>query len=142
MTGTITLHQALVYVMVTMSGVDGRIRDREIKRIGAIVESVPAFDGFAKDGLARVIQECAQILQQESGGLHAVLGLVREAVPADLGETAYALAAEIAAADLMVAREELRFLSMLRDALGLSKLVTAALERGVIARHRTPASSQ
>jgi tellurite resistance protein len=142
MAGTITLHQGLVYVMVTMSGVDGRIRDRELERIGSIVDGVPVFDGFARESLARVVQECAEILQQESGGLQAVLGLVREAVPEDLRETAYALAAEVAAADLVVAREELRFLSMLRDALGLSKLVTAALERGVIARHRTPAASQ
>ena len=35
----------------------------------------------------------------------------------------------VAAADLAVGKEELRFLAMLRDALGLDKLVTAALER-------------
>jgi tellurite resistance protein len=142
MAATITPHQALIYAMVTMSGVDGRIRGREVERIGVMVDSVPVFSGFNRDGLARVVQECAQILQQESGGLQAVLGLVTEAVPEDLKETAYALAAEIAAADLMVAREELRFLSMLRDALGLSKLVTAALERGVIARHKASSAPQ
>jgi uncharacterized membrane protein YebE (DUF533 family) len=142
MAATITLHQALIYAMVTMSGVDGHIRGREVERIGVIVDGVPVFSGFSRDSLARVVQECAEILQLESGGLQAVLGLVTEAVPEDLKETAYALAAEIAAADLMVAREELRFLSMLRDALGLSKLVTAALERGVIARHKTSSSPQ
>ena len=142
MATTITLHQALIYAMVTMSGVDGSIRGREIERIGAIVDSAPVFSGFSRNGLARVVQECAEILQQESGGLQAVLGLITEAVPEDLKETAYALAAEIAAADLMVAREELRFLSMLRDALNLSKLVTAALERSVIARHKTPSAPQ
>jgi len=36
----------------------------------------------------------------------------------------------------MVWREETRFLAMLRDALELDKLITAAIERGVIARHR------
>ncbi|MCX7351602.1 MAG: Tellurite resistance protein TerB, partial [Alphaproteobacteria bacterium] len=54
-----------------------------------------------------------------------------------LRETAYALAVEVAAADLAVGKEELRFLAMLRDTLGLDKLVTAALERSAIARYQT-----
>ena len=51
-------------------------------------------------------------------------------------ETAYALAVEVAAADLKVQQEELRFLDMLRDTFDLSKLVVAAIERGARARHR------
>ena len=31
-------HQALIYIMVTMSGVDGLIGEKELKRIGRIVE--------------------------------------------------------------------------------------------------------
>ena len=47
------------------------------------------------------------------------------------------LAVEVAASDLAVGKEELRFLAMLRDTLGLDKLVTAALERSAIARYQT-----
>lgn len=137
MTSTISLHQALIYVMVTMTGVDGRINNSELQRIGKLVEQLPVFRGFDTAGLTRIARDCGAILQQESGGLEAVLGLVKDAIPETLRETAYALAAEIAAADLAVAREELRFLAMLRDALALSKLVTAALERGVMARHKS-----
>ena len=54
-----------------------------------------------------------------------------------LRETAYALAVEVAAADLVVGRTELRFLAILRDRLGLDKLVTAALERSAIARYQS-----
>jgi tellurite resistance protein len=133
---TIDKHQALIYVMVTMSGVDGNIGNNELTRIGRIVQGLPAFEGFNLARLTSIAQECGEILQEEKGGLEAVLGLVKAALPAHLFDTAYALAAEVAAADLAVAREELRFLAMLRDALGLDKLVTAALERGVIARHR------
>lgn len=137
MTSTISVHQALIYVMVTMSNVDGVMGERELKRIGRLVKHLPVFRGFDKDQLTRVALECGEILQQESDGLQAVLGLVKEAIPDTLRETAYAVASEVAAADLMVPREELRFLAMLRDQLDLSKLVTAAIERGVIARHRT-----
>ena len=130
-------HRALIYVMVTMSGVDGLIGEKELRRIGRIVKHLPAFKTFDTEELTEAAQECGEILQQEEGGLEAVLGLVKDALPPALEETAYALACEVAAADLMVGREELRFLAMLRDALGLDKLITAAVERGVIARNKS-----
>jgi tellurite resistance protein len=123
--------------MVTMSGVDGFIGEKELRRIGRIVKHLPAFKTFDTEELTEAAQECGELLQQEDGGLEAVLGLVKDALPPALEETAYALACEVAAADLMVGREELRFLAMLRDALGLDKLITAAIERGVIARNKS-----
>jgi tellurite resistance protein len=133
----INSHRALIYVMVTMSGVDGVIGEKELRRIGRIVKYLPVFKAFDTEDLTRAAQECGEILQQEKGGLDAVLGLVKDALPPTLIETAYALACEIAAADLVVGREELRFLAMLRDKLEIDKLTTAAIERGVIARHRS-----
>ena len=50
---------------------------------------------------------------------------------------AYALAVEVAIADRNIAREEIRFLAMLRDALNLTKLQTAALEHAAIARYQS-----
>ena len=137
MSKIINHHRALIYVMVTMSGVDGLIGEKELRRIGRIVKHLPAFKTFDTEELTEAAQECGEILQQEEGGLEAVLGLVKDALPPALEETAYALACEVAAADLMVGREELRFLALLRDALGLDKLITAAIERGVIARNKS-----
>lgn len=143
MSKIINPHRALIYVMVTMSGVDGFIGDRELKRIGRIVKHLPVFKSFDREELTKAAQECGEILQQEEGGLDAVLGLVKDVLPQELKDTAYALACEVAAADLVVGREELRFLAMLRDALSLDKLTTAAIERGVIARHKSyPVSPQ
>jgi uncharacterized membrane protein YebE (DUF533 family) len=45
------------------------------------------------------------------------------------------MAVEVAVADLMVKREEIRFLARLRDTLKLDKLVTSAIERAAVARH-------
>lgn len=136
MPGTISTEQALIYVMVTMSGVEGKINATELKEIGRVVKSLPIFKNFDGARLTTVAQECGEMLQ-EPEGLMAVLGLVRDQLSPKLRETAYALAAEVAAADLAVGREELRFLAILRDTLGLDKLVTAALERSVIARYQT-----
>jgi len=135
MPGTISTEQALIYTMVTMSGVEGHIKRAELAEIGHIVKHLPAFRHFDEARLTTVAQEAGEILQ-EPEGLKAVLGLIREALSPKLRETAYALAVEVAASDLAVGKEELRFLAILRDTLGLDKLVTAALERSAIARYQ------
>ena len=134
MSKTISHHAALIYAMVTISAVDRRMNDYELARIGSIVRNTPVFRDFSEENLVRTAEECAAILAEESG-LDTVLGLVAEALPEALHETAYALAVEVAAADLSVSQEELRFLQMLRDGLDLDKLAVAAIERGARARH-------
>lgn len=132
----ISHHEALVFAMVTMSAVDRTMTDAELRRIGEIVETVPIFRDFDAERLVNLAETCGEILQEDDG-LDTILDLIATCMPKTLYETAYALAVEIAAADLQIQAEELRFLSMLRDRLGLEKLVVAALERGARARHRT-----
>jgi hypothetical protein len=73
----------------------------------------------------------------EEDGLDAILGLVKEALPPHLNETAYAMACDVAASDGVVRLAELRFLEMVRDELGVGRLAAAAIERGARARHQT-----
>jgi len=127
-------HTALIYVMVTISAVDRRITDAEFAHIGALVQQLPVFGDFDPERLVHTAEECGEILSTE-GGLEAMLGLVAEALPEKLHETAYALAVEVAAADLSLEQEELRFLQMLRDRLDLDKLSVAAIERSARARY-------
>jgi tellurite resistance protein len=135
MSGTISTEQALIYTMVTMSGVEGKVNAIELAEIRQLVQSLPIFRDFDEHRLMTVAQEAGEILQ-EPEGLNAILGLVKQALSPKLRETAYALAVEVAASDLAVGKEELRFLAMLRDTLGLDKLVTAAIERSAIARYQ------
>lgn len=136
MAGTISTEQALIYTMVTMSGVEGKVNAIELAEIRQLVQTLPIFGDFDEHRLLGVAQEAGDILQ-DAEGLKAILGLIKEALSPRLRETAYALAVEVAASDLAVGKEELRFLAMLRDSLGLDKLVTAAIERSAIARYQT-----
>ena len=136
MTAIISTEQALIYTMVTMSGVEGKINAIELAEIRQLVQTLPIFRHFDEKRLVTVAQEAGDILQ-DGEGLSAILGLIRTALSPKLRETAYALAVEVAASDLVVGKEEMRFLAMLRDALSLDKLVTAALERSAIARYQT-----
>jgi hypothetical protein len=135
MSGTISTEQALIYTMVTMSGVEGKVNAIELAEIRQLVQTLPIFRNFDEHRLMMVAQEAGEILQ-ETEGLQTILGLVKQALSPKLRETAYALAVEVAASDLAVGKEELRFLAMLRDSLGLDKLVTAAIERSAIARYQ------
>ncbi|MBT3532291.1 MAG: tellurite resistance TerB family protein [Rhodospirillaceae bacterium] len=129
-------HSALIYIMVLISAADNNMTDRELKRIGEQVRNLPVFLDFDEEELVPLAEECAAKLG-EQGGLDQVLDLIIASLPARLSETAYAIACEIAAADLHVEQEELRLLQQLRDSLDLDRLTAAAIERGVRARHTT-----
>ena len=131
----LSTHQALIYTMITMSGVDRDISDTELNRIGSIVKNSPVFEDFELNELTKVASSCGSALGEDDG-LNQVLTAIANAVPEKLRETAYALAVEVAIIDRKVEREEIRFLQMLRDRLDLDKLIVAAIERGARARHR------
>ena len=132
----ITPHEALIYVMITTAAADRQISDRELDRIAQLVRQLPVFMGYDVDNLATTAERCGGVLSNEEG-LDEMLDMIAGALPKKLYETAYALAVEVAAADLKVPDEEVRLLELLRDALHLDKLVTAAIERGAKARHQT-----
>jgi uncharacterized membrane protein YebE (DUF533 family) len=132
---TISHHAALIYVMVVTAASDGAMDDRELSAIGERVRTLPVFRDFSEDRIVPVAQECAAILQEDDG-LDAVMGLVKEALPGHLRETAYYLALELVLTDAQVALEEIRVIDVLRHALGLERLEAAALERGVRARYQ------
>lgn len=128
--------QALIYAMITVAAVDRSISDVELSRIGSIVRELPAFAGYGGDWLMDEAQAAGRMLSKPPNGVDTVLGLVKDALPPALRETCYVLCAEIAAADLEIGAEELRFMEKLGDALQLDDLVRAALERGARARHQ------
>lgn len=128
------VHEALVFAMVTIAAVDREISDHELQRIGRIVSHLPVFRDFDPEKLVTTAEACGDMLSTDDG-LEKVLDKIASGIPQRLHETAYALAVEIAAADLSVSQEETRFLEMLADRLGLDKLNTVAIERGARARH-------
>ena len=128
--------KALIYIMVVTAAADREMTDRELKRIGDQVRNLPVFAGLAEGELVSSAEECAARLGRE-GGLDGFLDTIAISLPPNLVETGYALACEIAAADLHVPQEEARLLQILRDRLGIDRLVASAIERTVKARHTT-----
>ena len=126
---------ALVAVMVGVSASDANPTARELMSIQRMIDTLPVFAGYDRDRLQIVGRTVFELFTEEDG-LDALFGLVRDALPPSLRETAYALACDVAAADGHAFQAELRFLQELRHEMDVDRLHAAAIERGSSARHR------
>lgn len=131
-----TAQDALVALMVAVTVSDATIRTAELLAIERVVNHLPVFADYDTDRMKRVSGTVFEIFEDEDG-LAALFGLVRDALPDRLFETAYALCCDVAAADGSLQQTELALLLEIRDELAIDRLHAAAIERGSRARHQT-----
>lgn len=131
----LTVHEALIHLMVIAASSDAKVSDRELEIISRLVTRSPVFDTFDRTQLGQVAAQAIDLIK-DSSNLDKVMAMVLEGVPERLHDTAYALAVEVASVDLRLEQEELRFLEMIRDGLNLDGLVAAAIEASARARLR------
>lgn len=127
---------ALVALMVAASASDEQIRTSELVKITQTINHLPIFASFDVDRLPTLSRAVFDLFEEEDG-LDALFGLIRETLPPELNETAYALACDVVAADGALDETELRFLEEIRFELNVERLNAAAIERGARARHMT-----
>jgi len=125
---------ALIAVMVAVSASDETIRTSELVAIERMVNHMPIFADYDIDRIATVAQTVYALFEEEEG-LDALFGLVRDALPEKLFETAYALACDVAAADGVLHQPELRMLEEIRAELAIDRLHAVAIEWGARVRH-------
>ncbi len=131
---SLSAQDCLVAMMVAVSASDEHIRTTELIKIQSSVNMLPIFAGYDNDRLSTISKTVFDLFEQEDG-LDALFGLIREALPERLYETAYALACDVAAADGKLEEAELRLLEEIRYELNIDRLHAAAIERGARARH-------
>ena len=127
-------HEALIHGMVTMAAADAVMTESEMDMIGRIVTHLPVFQDFDIARLPAITEQCLEKLQDENG-IDLIIAEMKAALPETLFETAYALAVEVAAANLEASEEELNLLQMIRQFLELDRLICTGIERGVRARY-------
>ncbi|CAN1722584.1 DUF533 domain-containing protein [Hyphomicrobium sp. 1Nfss2.1] len=133
---TLSPQEALIYAMVAAAAADRTIAQIEIERMHSMVRELPAFRGVDDAWFGREAQACGKLLSRPDG-VNKVVRLIGEALIGELRETAYALAAEVAASDLALQADEKSFLDLLGDGLRLDELTRAALQRTARVRHRS-----
>jgi tellurite resistance protein len=128
---------ALVAVMVAVSAADEQMRTSELVAIQRMVNHMPVFANYDNDRIRTVSQTVFDLFEEEDG-LDALFGLIRDALPERLHETAYALACDVVAADGKLRDMELRMLEEVREELAIDRLHAAAIEWGARVRHLKP----
>lgn len=136
---SLTPADALIAVMIVTSASDETLTNPELLTIIGIVESLPMFAEYDRERMAGISRTVFDLLEEEDG-LDALFGLVRDALPDSLYETAYALACDVVAADGKAQGPELRILEEIRYELDIDRLHAAAIERGARARFAHPAA--
>lgn len=135
-TPLMTAQDALLAIMIAVSASDENLRTSELVAIQRIVNHLPVFLNYDPDRFEQIARAVFDLFEEEDG-LDAFFGLVKDALPEKLFETAYALACDVAAADGTLYEQELQFLQEIRDELAIDRLHAAAIERGARARHMT-----
>ena len=128
---------ALIAVMVAVSAADEQMRTSELVAIQRIVNHMPVFVDYDSDRIRTISQTVFDLFEEEDG-LDALFGLIRDALPERLHETAYALACDVVAADGKLRDMELRMLEEVREELAIDRLHAAAIEWGARVRHMKP----
>ena len=136
-TAPMSAQDALVAVMVAASASDQNIRTAELVAIQRMVNHMPVFADYDADRIRRVSQVVFDLFEEEDG-LDALFGLIRDALPERLNETAYALACDVVTADGNHSQVELQMLEEVREELGIDRLHASAIEWGARVRHMTP----
>ena len=134
---SLTPQDALVALMIAVSFSDETIRTAELVAIQKIVNHLPVFAGYDADRIRSIGQTVFDLMEEEDG-LDALFGLIRDALPEHMYETAYALSCDVIAADGRAREIELRMLEEVRDELQIDRLHAAAIEWGARARHLLP----
>jgi tellurite resistance protein len=130
----ISPQDALIAVMFAVSVSDESISNSELLSISRIVDHLPIFADYDISRIKRVSQTVLELFSVDEG-LDALFGIVRDALPDDLNETAYAMACDVAASDGHIRDGELQLLEEIRHELKIDRLHAAAIERGARARH-------
>ncbi len=126
---------AIIYLMVVTAAADSSLSSLELDRIGALVDRLPIFKNYSREQFSEIATSCLDLMR-EVDDLNKIIDLALSALPERLHDTAYALCVEVAAVDLRLKQEELRWLEMMRDRLSLDRLTTAAIEVSARARLR------
>jgi tellurite resistance protein len=134
---SMSAQDALLAVMVAVSASDEQLRTSELVAIHQIINYMPVFAGYDADRMRQVSQTVFDLFEEEDG-LDALFGLIRDALPERLHETAYALACDVVAADGKLRDMELRMLEEVREELAVDRLHAAAIEWGARVRHMKP----
>ncbi len=103
-----TQQQALTAVCLLAVASDGMIEQDEVNRIVTSISGKKLFNGAGMNDLGKMLQSAAKLVEQR--GAAPVIAAVKQALPAELRETGFAIAADLTLSDGTMSKKEQDFL--------------------------------
>lgn len=115
---TFSTQEAFLAIALATSAADGNIVEEEVKGIFAYLLQMKMFDGLTERQLSDMFKKLVTVLQNE--GVGGLVAIAKSSLPAELRETAFACAVDIALADGVVEDSEKALLDELQQVLEVS----------------------
>jgi len=77
---SISVQDALVYLMVVTSAADREMTDDELGRIGGLVDRLPVFEGYGRNAVNKAARDCVKLMET-SDDLNDILDIVLDVLP-------------------------------------------------------------
>jgi len=116
--GPYSKQEAITGVLLAVVAADGEISPEEVNGLIGAVARMKLFRGLSQEQFTSQIRKLQKDLQKQ--GADAVLVKVAAALPAELKEMAFALAADLVFADGTVEAEEKALLEKIQKAMGVT----------------------
>jgi len=111
--------EGFVAIALLACAVDGQASEPELRTVYAVLERMQLFKAYSSDALKSAIAHFAERLKRE--GFNTFLAAAVRAIPSDLHDTAFAIAADIVLTDGVFTEEEEYLLDKLHKALEVNK---------------------
>ncbi len=133
-TDTFNKQEAMLAVALATSAADGNIAEEEAKGIFAYLLQMRMFEGMTQKQLSDIFKKLGKILQTE--GVGGLVTIAKNSLPAELRETAFACAVDIAMADGSVEASEQALLEELQKVLSVSDDIGKSIIQVMMIKNR------
>lgn len=126
--------EAFAGILVAAMAADGYAADEEVRTLRDDLYRMQLFKGYDEEHLAKMLDKLLGILNQQ--GDESLFLAAQAALPPELKDTAFAVAADMVLTDGTLADEEQVFLDRLRDALAVSAETAEMLVQAMAIKNR------
>ncbi len=116
---TLSRQEAFAGVLLAAAACDGHISNEEAQGLGVIALRMKMFQGYDGSKFSKMMDKLLGVLKRE--GVETLVQRSIDALPEELGETAFAGACDLALADQGIEEDEKEFLHELRMKLGIDR---------------------
>lgn len=126
--------ESFAAILVIAMAADGYATEEEIRTLRSDLYRMQLFSRYDAEEMTKLLEKLLHLLQKQ--GAEALFEGARAALPADLRDTAYAVAADLVLSDGTFAEEEKEFLDHLAAGLGIEAATAEMLVRAMVIKNK------